>query len=240
MPPNILCAKPKSRRTPETGLFPLSPSDSLIQEPTDGPARSALVWLHGLGATAGDFADLGRQLQCPGLRVVALQAPPQAVTIFGGQVAPSWFDIRPEPDGRVTSDLGGLEETARRVRTEFERQRESGITRFAVGGFSQGGAQALFTALTHPEPLDAVVCLSCYLPQDEYLTQQAGRLTLETPVFMAHGTADGVVLHEYGEASRDWLRKRGAPVEWHGGAFAHTVVPEEIAALGEFLRDKLD
>lgn len=232
--PSLNSAKP-----PYIGHFLLSPLNPLIQEPVDGPARSALVWLHGLGATAEDFADLGRQLQCPGLRVIALQAQPQPVTIFGGQVVPSWFDILPKPGGRVTSNIDELEESARRVRAEFERQRELGITRFAVGGFSQGGAQALFTSLTHPEPLAAVACLSCYLPQDEYMTQQVDRLTLQTPVFMAHGTADEVVLNEYGEASRDWLRKHGASVEWHSGTFAHTVIPEEIVALSKFLRNHL-
>lgn len=218
----------------------MSRSDALILEPDDGPARSALVWLHGLGATADDFADLNRQLQCPGLRIIALQAPRKAVTIFGGEVAPSWFDILPKPDGRVTSNLDELEETARRIRAEFEQQRETGISQLAVGGFSQGGAQALFTALTHPEPLAAVICLSCYLPQDEYMTQRAIRLTLQTPVFMAHGRQDEVILHEYGEASRDWLRERGASVDWHSGDFAHTVTAEELAALSEFLHIHLD
>lgn len=218
----------------------MTPPDALIQEPADGPARSALIWLHGLGATAEDFADWGRQLQCPGLRVIALQARPQPVTIFGGQVAPSWFDILPEAGGRVTSNIDELEESAQRVRAEFERQRESGINQFLVGGFSQGGAQALFTALTHPEPLAAAVCLSCYLPQDEYLTQQASRLTMQTPVFLAHGTEDEIVLHEYGEATHNWLREHGALVEWHSGEFAHTIIPEEIAALGKFLRTHLD
>ena len=218
----------------------MSRSDALVLEPDDGPARSALVWLHGLGATAEDFADLNHYLQCPGLRVIALQARPQPVTIFDGQVVPSWFDILPKPDGRVTSNIDELEESARRVRAEFERQRESGITQFAVGGFSQGGAQALFTALTHPEPLAAVVCLSCYLPQDEYMTQQADRLTLQAPVFMAHGTEDGVVLYEHGEASRDWLCRHGATVDWHSGTFAHTITEEELAELGKFLRAHLD
>lgn len=218
----------------------MSRTDALILEPDDGPARSVLVWLHGLGATADDFADLNHRLQCPGLRIIALQAPRQAVTVFGGEIAPSWFDILPKPGGRVTSELGDLEKTAGRIHAEFEQQREAGIGQFAVGGFSQGGAQALFTALTHPEPLAAVVCLSCYLPQDDHLTQQADRLTLQTPVFMAHGTEDDVVLHEYGEASRDWLCKHGATVDWHTGTFAHTVTEEELAALGKFLRTHLD
>ncbi len=218
----------------------MSSPDALILEPDDGPARSALVWLHGLGANASDFADLSRQLRCPGLRVIAPQATPQAVTIFGGQVAPSWFDILPEPGGRVTSDLAGLEASARRVRDELEKQRKAGIERLAIGGFSQGGAQALFTTLTHPEPLAAVVCLSGYLPQDEYLARRADRLTSRTPAFLAHGTADEVVLPEYGAASRDWLRARGMSVDWHGADFGHAVTEEELAALGEFLRRHLD
>ncbi len=217
----------------------MSRSDALILEPDDGPARSALIWLHGLGATADDFAGLNLQLQCPGLRVIALQAPLQPVTIFGGQVVPSWFDILPKPGGRVTSNLDELEESARRIHAEFKQQREAGIDRLAIGGFSQGGALALFAALTHPEPLAAAVCLSGYLPQDEYLTQRAEHLTLQTPVFMAHGSQDDVVLHEYGEVSRDWLRGHGASVDWYSEAFAHTVTAEEFAALGEFLRTHL-
>ena len=218
----------------------MSRADALILEPDDGPARSALIWLHGLGATADDFAGLNLQLQCPGLRVIALQAPPQPVTIFGGQVVPSWFDILPKPGGRVTSDLDGLEESARRIHAELEQQREAGINRFAIGGFSQGGALALFATLTHLEPLAAAICLSGYLPQDEYLAQQADRLTWQTPVFMAHGTQDDVVLHEYGEVSCDWLRRHGTPVDWYSEAFAHTVTAEEFAALGEFMRNHLD
>ena len=217
----------------------MSRSDALILEPADGPARSALIWLHGLGATASDFAGLNVQLQCPGLRVIALQAPLQAVTIFGGQVVPSWFDILPKPGGGVTSNLGGLKESAHRIHAEFAQQRETGVDRLAIGGFSQGGALALFSALTHPEPLTAAICLSGYLPQDEYLTQQVDRLTLQAPVFMAHGSQDDVVLHEYGEVSRDWLRRHGASVDWYSEAFAHTVTAEEFTALGEFLRTHL-
>ena len=212
---------------------------SLTLEPDEGPARSALVWLHGLGATADNFADLGRQLQCPGLRVITLQAPSQAVTIFDGQIAPSWFDILPKTGGGVTSDLGELEKSAQRIRAEFDRQREAGISRLAVGGFSQGGALALFTALTHPEPLSAAIGLSCYLPQHEYLTGQAGQLTWQTPVFLAHGTLDAVILHEYGEMTRDWLRERSVSVDWHSADFEHTVTIEELEALGAFLRTHL-
>jgi lysophospholipase-2 len=36
--------------------------------------------------------------------------------------------------------------------------------RIIIGGFSQGGALALFSALTFPQPLAGVVALSTWLP----------------------------------------------------------------------------
>lgn len=214
-------------------------SAPLIEEPCDGPARAALVWLHGLGASAHDFAGLGRQLQCPSLRVVAMQAPVRPVTMFDGQAVPSWFDIRPLPGGLVLSDLEALEASAARVRDELERQRQTGIEHLAVGGFSQGGAMALYTALTHPEPLAAAVCLSGYLPQDAHLRDRAEHLTWRTPIFCAHGTLDGTIPVAFGAASRDWLAQHGASVRWSNGAYAHEVHPQELAELGAFLRECL-
>lgn len=36
--------------------------------------------------------------------------------------------------------------------------------RIILGGFSQGGALALYSALTYPEKLGGVIGLSCWLP----------------------------------------------------------------------------
>lgn len=36
--------------------------------------------------------------------------------------------------------------------------------RIIIGGFSQGGALALFSALTYDKPLAGVMALSCWLP----------------------------------------------------------------------------
>ena len=88
------------------------PDDDLTLEP-DGPARAALIWLHGLGAAAADFADLARSLGIPGLRVLLPQAPTRRVAVFAGMPAPAWCNLVPRPDGSILSERGGLEETAR-------------------------------------------------------------------------------------------------------------------------------
>ena len=56
-----------------------------------------------------------------------------------------------------------------------------------------------------------------------------------TPIFMAHGTQDPVVVLQRGEDSRDALAKLGHPVEWHTYPMQHSVHPQEIADIALFL-----
>ena len=55
------------------------------------------------------------------------------------------------------------------------------------------------------------------------------------PVFLAHGTRDGVVPIARAAASRDALAALGYQVEWHEYPMEHSVCMEEIADLNGFL-----
>lgn len=52
------------------------------------------------------------------------------------------------------------------VHSLIEAEIESGIAsnRIIVGGFSQGGALALYSSLTFGKPLAGIIALSCWLP----------------------------------------------------------------------------
>jgi lysophospholipase II len=78
---------------------------------------------------------------------------------------PSWFNIFSlELDGR--EDDEGIKAAANSVHGMINNEINAGIPaeRIILGGFSQGGALALYSALTYPKRLGGVIGLSCWLP----------------------------------------------------------------------------
>ena len=105
-----------------------------------------------------------------------------------------------------------------------------------LAGFSQGGAIALQTGLRQPEPLAAIIALSCYLPLADSFAQERHLASVGVPIFMAHGTSDPIVPLERGAASRDALRAAGYAVEWHQYPMPHSVNEQEIRDIAAFLK----
>ncbi|MDX1607097.1 MAG: hypothetical protein R3202_12960, partial [Candidatus Competibacterales bacterium] len=116
-----------------------------------GPARAAVIWLHGLGASGHDFEPIVPYLGLPeqaGVRFVFPHAPVMPVTVNGGMPMPAWYDIHGMDIPRQQDDAG-LRRTARAVAALLDRERDRGIAgeRLVLAGFSQGGAMALHVGL---------------------------------------------------------------------------------------------
>ena len=83
--------------------------------------------------------------------------------------------------------------------------------RIILGGFSQGGAMALFTGVTTPHKLGGIFGLSCYLLMSNKIKDLAEKesknVNKDTPFFMGHGDADEVVKHTWGQQTAEFLRK---------------------------------
>lgn len=75
------------------------------------------------------------------------------------------FDLRSlEPSG--PEDEEGIRRAAEMVHSLIAEEVAAGIPtkRIVLGGFSQGGALAIYSALTFPEPLAGIIALSAWLP----------------------------------------------------------------------------
>lgn len=206
---------------------------------------AAVIWMHGLGASGDDFAGLYPELDltgCPAIRFIFPHAPQIPVTINGGYVMPAWYDILGTELGSGGTirieDAAGITKSQGDIEALIAREVAHGIKpeHIVLAGFSQGCAMALHTGLRHKAKLAGIMALSGYLPLAGTLTAQASEANQTTPIFMAHGTQDPVVVIDRAEASRDTLNAHGYSVDWHTYPMPHSVHPREVADISGFLK----
>ena len=203
----------------------------------------AIIWMHGLGADGNDFVPLVRELDLaglPGIRFVFPHANTMPVTINGGYVMRSWYDIVATDLAR-REDEGGLRASQLQVEALIAREKARGIPaeRIILAGLSQGCAMTLQTGLRHPEKLAGLLCLSGYAPLSAKLPTERTQASLATPIFMVHGRSDGVIPIARAEQSRDLLKSMGYQVEWHDYDMQHSLCQEEIDHIGAWLKKVL-
>jgi phospholipase/carboxylesterase len=211
----------------------------VIEIETAPQPTATVVMLHGLGADGNDFAPLASELDLATVgpvRFVLPNAPVMPVTINGGYRMRAWYDILgTEPQGR--QDEAGLRSSLAIVESLLARERERGIAprRIVLAGFSQGCAMALLAGVRHAHALGGIVGLSGYLPLAATTAAERHEANAGTPIFLAHGDADEVVVPQRGSESRDALRALGYEVEWHEYPMGHSVCMEELADLNQWL-----
>src|SRR5262245_40521438 len=128
---------------------------------------ASVIWLHGLGADGHDFKDIVSELHLPeslAIHFIFPHAPIQPVTINAGFSMRSWFDIF-GLDEHAKQDEEGIRKSQALIEQIINNLVAKGIRseRIIIGGFSQGGALALHSALRYPKKLAGAVGLSCYL-----------------------------------------------------------------------------
>ncbi|MBX2825131.1 MAG: alpha/beta fold hydrolase [Gammaproteobacteria bacterium] len=200
-----------------------------------------VIWLHGLGASGHDFEPVVPELhllQRPGVRFIFPHAPVRPITINGGASMRGWYDITSLDFDQREQDIDGTEDSAIAVRDLINDQIAQGVPaeHIILAGFSQGGAVALYTALTHTEKLGGVLALSTYLPLHVQVREKLSAVNTGMPILMAHGTADDVINIRHAESSREVLKQLGIDVEWHAYPIAHSVSLDEIEEVSRWLK----
>ncbi len=210
-----------------------------IEISTSPHPEFSVIWLHGLGADGNDFAPIVPELGVDNIpiRFVFPHAPVMPVTINNGMAMRAWYDIY-MMDLVRHEDEKGLRDSQLLVQALVARENARGIPteRIVLAGFSQGSAMTLQTGLRLEERLAGMVCLSGYLPLAAKTAAERHNANGQTPIFMAHGTEDPVVPLARAHESCALLQELGYDVEWHSYPMPHAVHPDEVAAIGTFLK----
>ena len=219
--------------------MPSSASLQVIEAQTGEKPTATILIMHGLGADGRDFMPVAEQLDLSSVgpvRFLFPSAPSLPVTINGGYVMPAWYDIL-GTDLVRQEDEGGLRQSQTAIDALIANEIDRGIAahRIVVAGFSQGCAMALMTGLRFKQRLGGIAALSGYLPLAATTAAERSEANAGIPIFMAHGTRDGVVPIARAEASRDALAALGYGVDWHAYPMEHSVCPQEIADLQVWL-----
>jgi phospholipase/carboxylesterase len=207
------------------------------------PARAAIatvILMHGLGADGYDFVPIVDELRLPealSVRFIFPHATPRPVTINNGHVMRAWYDIKILGHQRVEDDAG-IRGSAQEIEKLIAAQVSQGIAthRIVLAGFSQGGAIALHTGLRHTSKLAGILALSTYLPLRDSLAAEVTDANRAIPILLCHGTHDQMIPLSVASESRDLLISQGFAVEWHEYPMPHSVCPEEIRDMSQWLQ----
>ncbi|GAB0098595.1 acyl-protein thioesterase 1 [Sergentomyia squamirostris] len=199
---------------------------------------ATLIFLHGLGDTGHGWATAMAGIRTPNMKVICPTAPTMPVTLNAGFRMPSWFDLK-TLDASGPQDEEGILSATVNVHKLIATEIKEGISanRIILGGFSQGGALALYAALTYPEPLAGVIALSSWLPLHKNFP--AARKCPDTvPIFQGHGDCDPVVPYKYGQLTSTVLKTFMAKTiftTYRG--MTHSSTEEELDDLKKFVQE---
>jgi phospholipase/carboxylesterase len=203
-----------------------------LYRPAAGEPEGALVLLHGRGADERDLFPLLDILD-PERRLLGATARGPLSLPPGGA---HWYVVRrvgyPDPEtfhSTYPQVAGWLDELLDEHDIPHERT--------VLGGFSQGSVMSYALGLGAGRPRPAgIMALSGFLPQVEGfeldLDKAAG-----LPVAIGHGTYDPVISVEFGRDARDRLSEAGARVTYRESPMPHTIDPQFLRELPEWLRD---
>lgn len=205
-----------------------------IQDPQQ-KAQACIIWMHGLGADANDMKGVVKQfLRTLPIRHVFIDAPVRPVTLNNNLPMRAWYDIL---GMQLTDrqDRQGLMQSEALIHQVIEDQIANGFqyNQIYLAGFSQGAAMALFTGLRLPSALGGIIALSGYLPLVAECEQGANQ---QTPIFMALGRFDPIVLPAWTKSSLEWLQhNQYQSIAWHEYAMEHSICAQEIQDLVQWL-----
>ncbi|XP_034269332.1 acyl-protein thioesterase 2 isoform X2 [Pantherophis guttatus] len=205
---------------------------------------AAVIFLHGLGDTGHSWADALSSIRLPYVKYICPHAPRIPVTLNMKMVMPSWFDLMGlSPD--APEDENGIKKAAENIKAVIDHEVKNGIpaNRIILGGFSQGGALSLYTALTCSHQLAGIVALSCWLPLHRTFPQAASNgVNKDIAILQCHGEMDPMIPVRFGALTAEKLKGVVNPSRIQFRTYPrmmHNSCPQEMMAVKDFIEKVL-
>ncbi|XP_029384725.1 acyl-protein thioesterase 1 isoform X3 [Echeneis naucrates] len=196
--------------------------------PAARKATAAVIFLHGLGDTGHGWAEAFAGIRIPHVKYIC----PHAFDIYG---------LSPDAD----EDESGIKRASENIKALIDQEVKNGIPshRILLGGFSQGGALSLYTALTTQQKLAGVVALSCWLPLRKSFPQaSANSANKDMHVLQCHGDADPLVPFVFGSETAEKMKSLINPANITFKSYRglpHSACPEEMVDIKKFIEKQL-
>lgn len=221
---------------------PVVEASSLVYRVRRSTVHSPLVvMLHGLGGDENVMWTFGRSLP-DRFTVISPRAPikiePGTPYVEYVESGYSWLRPAPPLDPDRSTFAYSLELLRKFIEAAigvYEVDRHNVI----VMGFSQGAAMSYALSLIEPQLIAGVIALAGFMPELERLERNAmqskGTRTPRHGYLIIHGTDDQTVPILYAHQARDFLRSRGAAVEYHAYPIGHKVSPQGMKDITHWL-----
>jgi phospholipase/carboxylesterase len=200
-----------------------------------GKTAHLVVLLHGVAANGHDLLYLARAWQklLPEVEFIAPDAP------FPCDYAPGrqWFSLQDRTPEKLLEGLRATNAILQKCFDELLASRGLDDSQFALAGFSQGAAMALYAGLRRDKQIAGVAAFSGALPG---VACRASEIASKPPVLLVHGENDDVVPFQAMAFVKAALEAASVPVKAVARpGLGHAIDEAGLAVAADFLRDAL-
>lgn len=237
-------------------LFPNSPSMSIsaVRVPATKTARSAIIFVHGLGDSGEGWSWFPQVIAQTGLlkcqaetNFVFPNAPTIPITANGGMSMPGWFNIYEFGSPNARQDVDGFLKSCEIVKQLVKEQIEKynvPAERIVLGGFSQGSAISMAVLALLDVKIGGLVAISGFSPVSDAIRANYNKngVNFDTPVFQGHGDIDPIISHSFGENACQFYKSLGFK-DWTFKTYEgvpHSTNNQELIDIIRFLSLVLD
>ncbi|KAK6630838.1 hypothetical protein RUM43_013502 [Polyplax serrata] len=199
---------------------------------------ATIIFLHGLGDNGHGWSSAISSIRGPHTKVICPTAPTMPVSLNAGFQMPSWFDLK-TLDANGPEDEEGIRKATEGIHALINSEIEAGIdaSRIILGGFSQGGALALYSGMVYPKKLGGIMALSCWLPLHKSFPAAVVGENAQVPIIQCHGDCDPIVQYKWGQMTASYLKSFATDVEFKTyRGMMHSSSEEEMRDLRAFLQ----